>query len=71
MDDDEEEGNSPASHQWILPSKAFDGLWDSLVFDTDVKARVGLKMRITFMKYSILFSIVVFIVPNIFPCNFS
>jgi len=40
IDDDEEEGNAPASHHWILPSRCFDGLWDSLIFDIDVKTRV-------------------------------
>ena len=50
-DDDDEEGNSPASHQWILPSRAFDGLWDSLVFDTDVKARVRVFIVFKFSRH--------------------
>ena len=41
MDDDEEDGQSPSSHHWILPSNTFHDLWDSLVFETEVKTRVG------------------------------
>ena len=26
-----------AVHEWTLPSTAFMGLWDSLIYDTDVK----------------------------------
>ena len=26
-----------AVHEWTLPSTAFVGLWDSLIYDTDVK----------------------------------
>ncbi|KAK3579945.1 hypothetical protein CHS0354_020842 [Potamilus streckersoni] len=35
----EEEDLAAASH-WILPSKEFDGLWDSLVFDDDIKSKL-------------------------------
>ncbi|CAG7815472.1 unnamed protein product [Allacma fusca] len=40
MDDDEEAGSSPSSHHWVLPSANFHGLWDSLIFESDVKTRL-------------------------------
>ncbi len=30
-----------AANQWMLPSSDFDGLWDSLVFDSQVKSQVA------------------------------
>lgn len=35
----EEEDLSAATH-WILPAKEFYNLWDSLVFDEDIKGQV-------------------------------
>jgi len=29
-----------AANHWILPSRDFDGVWESLVFDEDIKTRV-------------------------------
>lgn len=41
MESDEDEDNhSPAAHNWILPSKHLDELWDSLFFESDIKTRV-------------------------------
>ena len=36
---DGEEPCSAATH-WLLPSQEFHGLWDTLVYDTDVKNQV-------------------------------
>lgn len=36
---DEEEEISAANH-WILPSQEFDGVWENLIFDTDVKQQL-------------------------------
>ena len=35
--DDEE---LSAANHWLLPSTDFDGMWDSLVFDDDIKGNV-------------------------------
>jgi hypothetical protein len=35
--DDEE---LAAANHWLLPSTDFDGMWDSLVFDDDIKGNV-------------------------------
>nr|QIC49979.1 putative pachytene checkpoint protein 2 [Actinia equina] len=45
-----EEEISAASH-WLLPSAEFNGLWDSLVFDSDVKAQL-----INYASTTLLFS---------------
>lgn len=39
-DNDEEEGHSAASHHWLLPSRSFHGMWDSLIFESDMKCKV-------------------------------
>ena len=36
-----EDDDLAAASQWLLPSLDFDGLWDSLVFDDAIKARVS------------------------------
>lgn len=42
MDDNEEEQDqSAASHQWLLPSRCFHGMWDSLIFESDIKRKVN------------------------------
>lgn len=28
-------------HQWELPNLEFEGLWDSLIFESDIKDKVG------------------------------
>ena len=38
------DGDSPpvsAATHWLLPSGEFDGLWDTLYFDTNVKNQVS------------------------------
>lgn len=39
MEELDDEDLAAASH-WLLPSSDFDGLWESLVFDEEIKARV-------------------------------
>jgi hypothetical protein len=39
MEELEDEDLAAASH-WILPSRDFDGMWESLVFDEDIKNKV-------------------------------
>jgi len=39
-ENDEEEGQSAASHHWLLPSRSFHGIWDSLIFESDIKCKV-------------------------------
>jgi len=51
MDDEDDDGQSPASHQWILPSKSLDGLWDSLVFEAELKNRL-----MQYLQTALLFS---------------
>ncbi|ESO90881.1 hypothetical protein LOTGIDRAFT_122594, partial [Lottia gigantea] len=46
----DEEEMSAASH-WLLPSSDFDGLWDNLVFDEDIKGRL-LNYATTTMLFS-------------------
>lgn len=31
----------PAATHWLMPSSDFDGLWDSLIFDDNLKEQVG------------------------------
>jgi len=47
---DEEEEISAANH-WILPSKEFDGMWENLIFDTDVKQQL-----LNYAQTTLLFS---------------
>lgn len=37
--DDEED--MAAAHHWLLPALDFNGLWDSLVYDEDIKKGVS------------------------------
>jgi pachytene checkpoint protein 2 len=39
LDDDE---NISAGNHWILPSAQFEGLWESLVYEEDVKQHVNI-----------------------------
>ncbi|XP_053401718.1 pachytene checkpoint protein 2 homolog isoform X1 [Mercenaria mercenaria] len=39
MEELEDEDLAAASH-WILPSRDFDGMWESLVFDEDIKTKL-------------------------------
>jgi hypothetical protein len=45
LDDDE---NIPAGNHWVLPSAQFEGLWESLVFDEDVKSNVNISFIFLF-----------------------
>jgi len=47
---DEAEGVS-ACQQWVLPAKEFDGLWDSLIYDSSVKSEL-LEYAATAMLFS-------------------
>jgi hypothetical protein len=40
---EDEGGDLAAANHWLLPAKQFHGLWDSLVFDADIKTGVGRK----------------------------
>lgn len=42
----DEEGEDCASSNWTLPAAEFHGLWDSLVFDVDIKNNVSLYSRL-------------------------
>lgn len=42
MDYDENEGDQPVANHWLLPSSDFHGLWESLVYDSNVKENVSL-----------------------------
>ena len=35
-----EEEDLAAANHWILPSKDFDGVWESLIFDENIKEKV-------------------------------
>ena len=41
QEDLEEEGDLAAASHWLLPATPFHGLWDSLVFDADIKTGVN------------------------------
>uniref|UniRef100_A0A2P2IE83 Pachytene checkpoint protein 2 homolog n=1 Tax=Hirondellea gigas TaxID=1518452 RepID=A0A2P2IE83_9CRUS len=41
----------PAATQWLLPSADFHGLWDSLIYDTDIKDQL-----LRFVSTALLFS---------------
>jgi len=47
---DEEEEISAANH-WILPAKEFHGMWENLIFDTDVKQQL-----LNYAQTTLLFS---------------
>lgn len=47
---DDEDDLSAANH-WILPSKDFDGIWENLVFDTNVKQQL-----LNYAQTTLLFS---------------
>ena len=47
---DEAEGVS-ACQQWVLPAKEFDGMWDSLIYDSSVKSEL-LEYAATAMLFS-------------------
>jgi hypothetical protein len=38
--DSAEDDMDPTSHHWILPSVTFEGLWDSLIFEDDLRSQV-------------------------------
>ena len=40
LDEDDTEAQSPSWYQWLLPSQAFHDLWESLIFESDVKSQV-------------------------------
>lgn len=35
-----EDDGLPAASHWVLPSAEFEGLWENLIFDTDIKTRL-------------------------------
>lgn len=38
--DDEDDGDAPTYREWSLPNSDFDGAWESLYYDTDIKPRL-------------------------------
>ncbi|CAL8088221.1 unnamed protein product [Orchesella dallaii] len=50
-DNDEEEGQSASSHHWLLPSRSFHGLWESLIFESDIKCKL-----VDYVKTAVMFS---------------
>jgi len=49
LDDKDEE--VPAATHWQLPSAEFHGLWDTLIYDSDVKRQL-----LNFVQTTMLFS---------------
>ena len=47
----EGEEEVPASEHWILPNREFQGSWENLIYDTDIKAEL-----VKFVKTSLLLS---------------
>lgn len=39
-DDDETEDNVSIYREWLLPAREFHNLWDSLLYEEDIKARL-------------------------------
>ena len=39
-DDDETEDNVSIYREWLLPSREFHNLWESLLYEEDIKARL-------------------------------
>lgn len=48
---DEKDEEVPAATHWQLPSAEFHGLWDTLIYDSDVK-----KQLLNFVQTTMLFS---------------
>ncbi|XP_043216290.1 pachytene checkpoint protein 2 homolog [Amphibalanus amphitrite] len=48
---EDEAGDMPAATQWILPSRDFHGLWDSLIYETNIKQQL-----LNFVSTTLLFS---------------
>lgn len=39
-DDDETEDNVSVYREWMLPAREFHNLWDSLLYEEDIKSRL-------------------------------
>lgn len=39
---DENDECLPAANHWILPCREFNGIWESLEFDSDIKSQVNM-----------------------------
>ena len=39
-DDDETEDNISVYREWMLPAREFHNLWDSLLYEEDIKSRL-------------------------------
>ena len=48
---DAENDDLPAASHWLLPSEAFHGVWESLVYDTDIKENL-----LSYASTSLLFA---------------
>lgn len=46
-----EETDSPACSEWILPAKSLNGLWESLIFDENLKTNL-----LNYVQTTLLFS---------------
>ncbi|KAF4798276.1 thyroid hormone receptor interactor 13 [Turdus rufiventris] len=47
---EEENEDITAAHHWVLPAAEFHGLWESLIYDTDVKSNSGKLVTKMFQK---------------------
>ena len=59
----EGEEEVPASQHWILPNREFQGSWENLIYDTNIKSEL-----INFVKTSLYLSDKG-VDPNIITCN--
>lgn len=48
---EDEAGDTPAAAQWLLPSRDFHGLWESLIYETNIKQQL-----LNFVATTLLFS---------------
>lgn len=47
-----EEEELAAANHWLLPSADFQGLWESLIFDSQIKTRASKNMsRLLYMQF--------------------
>ena len=59
----EGEEEVPASQHWIMPNREFQGLWENLIYDTEIKSELP-----RFVKTSLLLSDKG-VDPNVITCN--
>ena len=59
----EGEEQIPASHHWMMPNREFQGVWENLVYDTNIKSDL-----LRFVETSLVLSDKA-VDPNIITCN--